>query len=408
MATALADAPAQMKVLLGLQAYHSARAEFDKALAIAADARRRTGNSSAGAEAATGEGTGEGTGAIHRIQLQWAVANVIMHQGDMEAAVVQMDECLAEYDRFEHRSTVVQDPGVMCLCYSAWAMWQLGYPDQAMQRVRTVVERAGRLKHDFSLGQAFGFLGAIHLFRGEFEAAREAAARAIEICERGGFAMWLSLARLIRGRALAETGAAAEGVAEMAAAHGLWRSTGTVLTTLFYLALRAEGWARAGRAAEGLALLDEALAIIERNGERYYEAEVRRPRGVLFCRHRSVRAQGTGAAAATGDDEGARRDEAERWLQGALTSARSRRLRSCCAQRRAWPSLWRSGGRFAEAAALLDEALGAIDEGRETRDLVRAPAARRARRQRPQHRADRRIVRPPARERSTKAATKED
>ncbi|MFO1286051.1 MAG: hypothetical protein U1F49_05675 [Rubrivivax sp.] len=256
------------------------------------------------------------------------MANVIMHQGDMEAAVVQMDECLAEYDRFEHRSTVVQDPGVMCLCYSAWAMWQLGYPDQAMQRVRTVVERAGRLKHDFSLGQAFGFLGAIHLFRGEFEAAREAAARAIEICERGGFAMWLSLARLIRGRALAETGAAAEGVAEMAAAHELWRSTGTVLTTLFYLALRAEGSAaRAGRAAEGLALLDEALAIIERNGERYYEAEVPAARRAALLPPQRA-AQGTGAAAATGDDEGARRDEAERRLQGALTSARSRRLRS--------------------------------------------------------------------------------
>lgn len=372
LAAALADAPAQMKVLLGLEAYHSARAEFDKALAIAADARRRSA-AGPGAAAGAGAGADAGTEAIHRIQLQWAVANVVMHQGDMAAAVVQMDECLAAYDRLEHRSTVVQDPGVMCLCYSAWAMWQLGFPDQAMQRVSTVVERARRLKHEFSLGQAFGFLAAIHLFRGEHDSALAAAERAIDICERGGFAMWLSLARLIRGRVLAEAGAAESGIEEMRVAHEAWRRTGTVLTTPFYLALRAEGLALGGRAGEGLTLLDEALAVIERCGERYYEAEVRRLRGVLLLQS----AAGEATAAAAAARLAAARAEAESWLQGALASAQARQLHSLALRAAtSLAELWRSSQRAAEGAPLLDTALRAVAEGSHTRDVLRARSLR--------------------------------
>jgi hypothetical protein len=42
----------------------------------------------------------------------------------------------------------------------------LGYPDQALARVRAVVARAESLRHKFSLGQAYGFLAAVELFRG--------------------------------------------------------------------------------------------------------------------------------------------------------------------------------------------------------------------------------------------------
>jgi len=112
LANALEDEAALMKVLLGLEGYHFARADFAKARAIALDAGARAQNS---------------TNAIHRVQAKWAVANILCHQGEMETAVRQMDACRAEYDQIDHQPSAVQDPGVMCLCYSAWALWQLGF-----------------------------------------------------------------------------------------------------------------------------------------------------------------------------------------------------------------------------------------------------------------------------------------
>lgn len=345
LAKGLGDDAAQLKILLGLEGYHSARAEFAKALAIA--------------EQASAKAQGDAN-AIHRVQLQWAVANLVMHQGEMAAAVLQMDQCLAAYDRLEHRASAVQDPGVMCLCYSAWALWQLGHPDQALQRSGNVVARAQRIQHRFSLGQAYGFRAAIQLFRGEDSAALDSAGKAIAICEEGGFSMWLSLARLIRGRALAAGPDAEQGNEEMRQAHAQWTATGTMLTTPFYLALRAEGLALATRPAEGLELLDQALALIERCGERYYEAEVRRLYGVLLRQ----------AAAQAGVDRDA---EAETWLLGALEAARSRQLRSMSLRAATnLAQLWQTLGRNAQAQRLLDDAYRCLDEGAGTRDLRQA------------------------------------
>jgi predicted ATPase/class 3 adenylate cyclase len=347
LADALADEPARMRILLGLEGYHFMRADFAKAQAIAVEA---------------GAMAERGAHAINGVQSKWAVANILMHQGEMEIAVRQMDACRAEYDRLEHRPGAVQDPGVMCLCYSAWSLWQLGCPDQALERVLEVVARAERLKHKFSIGEAYGFRAAIQHFRGENEAARESAERAIAICEEGGFAVWLAHAQLMRGRAVAELGDPAVGIDEMRQAYELWSATGAVVTTPFYLAMRAEGLALGGRPDEGLALLERALAIIDRCGERYYEAEIRRLFGALILQ----------SAAAAGLDRSA---EAESWLRGARECAQSRKLRSLALRAAIdLADLWRSQGRQGEAIDVLEPAYRSIDEGASTRDLVRARA----------------------------------
>ena len=169
----------------------------------------------------------------------------------------------------------------MCMCYSAWGLWQLGFPDQALERALSVVTMAEELKHKFSIGEAYGFRAAVQHFRGENVAALESAERAIAICEDSGFVVWRAHAQMIHGRVLAALGNCAAGIEEMRRGYDLWAGTGAVVTTPFYLALRAEGLALGGRPEEGLELLSRALTILNRSGERYYEAEVRRLFGDL-------------------------------------------------------------------------------------------------------------------------------
>lgn len=345
LASALGDEAALMKILLGLEGYHFMRADFSQAMAHATDAAARAQRDAGG---------------IQALQANWAIANIVMHQGEMEAAVRQMDDCRAACDRLEHRPEAVQDPGVMCLCYSAWSMWQLGFPDQALQRALAVVARAEQIRHKFSLGEAYGFRAAVQHFRGENAAALESAERAIEICEEGGFAVWLAHARIMRGRIVAELGNCAAGIEEMRQAYELWAATGAVVTTPFYLAMRAEGLALGGRPDEGLVLLEQALGIVERTGERYYEPEIRRLLGQLVLQ----------SAAVAGAD---RRAEAELRLRQAHDCAGTLRMKSLtlrCAI--SLFDLWVAQGRRELAADVLRPAYRAIDEGANTRDLMSA------------------------------------
>lgn len=344
---AVGDESALMKIQFGLQAYHFMRADFEQAHAIAAEAAAMATRSS---------------DPMRRLQSSWAVANVLFHQGELVSAVEQMDACLDEYQRMQHRPRAVQDPEVICLCYSAWGKWELGYPDQALERARQVVALSEKLNHKFSMVEAYGYGSSVHHFRGESAQALQCAERAAAISEDNGFAVWLAYAKLMRGRIVAEQGDAEAGIEEMRQAYDMWAATGTVLTKPYYLAMRAEGLALAGRPDEGLALLERAFGIVCKYGERYYEAEIRRLLGELILQ----------SAALQGSD---RNDEAERWFLGALEFAQEKQLRSLSLRSAISLSRLRMAqGRSTEAMQILEPAYAWFEEGRSTRDLELARA----------------------------------
>ena len=341
------DESSLLKARLGLEAYHFMRADFDKAHEFASQAGAMLSRSA---------------DPVRRFQSQWTVGNILFHQGDGVSALQYWDACLAHYDRAHHRPSAVQDPGIMCLCYSAWLKWQLGYPDDAASRVHKVVALATELNHPFSMGEAYGFCTAVHHFRGESQVALRNAERAIQICEEGGFAVWLAHAKLMHGRIVAELGDPQAGIAEMRQAYDMWSATGAVVTRPFYLAQQAEGLGLAGRPDEALSILETAYDIVRRYGERYHEAEIRRLIGEFILQ----------SGARHGRDQ---HEDAERWLTGALEVARTRQFRSM--ELRAATSLARlllAQSRAREAVRILEPAYSLFSEGRNTGDLVRAQA----------------------------------
>ena len=341
---AVGDRMAMMKVQLGLEGYHFMRGDFDRAHALAIDAVAMASNFRS---------------PMHQVQSSWALANLLFHQGDVRTAVERMDACFHDYQQLEHRPSGVQDPGIMCLCYSAWGMWELGFPDQSLERVQRVVALAEALDHKFSMGEAYGFATTVHYFRGDHVSSLACAERAVEICEEGGFAVWLAHARMMRGRLLAQT-EPQRGIEEMRRGFDMWASTGAVVTRPFYLALRAEGHALAGEFGEALKLLGDALQVVVSFGERYYEAEIRRLLGELTLR--SARRDGVD-----------RTDEAERWLTGAHACAESQSLNSIALRAAtSLARLWSEKGRIAEARSVLCKAYDRFDEGLQTYDLVDA------------------------------------
>jgi predicted ATPase len=135
---------------------------------------------------------------------------------------------------------------------------------------------------------------------------------------------------------------------------------GAELLLPHFLSFLAKAYGKAGGAEKGLALLAEALALVDKNGECCWEAELNRIKGELLLKHDGAEARFRGA---------------ESCFQDALTIARRQSTRSW--ELRAATSLsrlWHREGRKEEAWKLLHGVYGGFTEGFGTADLEEARA----------------------------------
>ncbi len=94
---------------------------------------------------------------------------------------------LALYDSRQHGSLAFrygEDPGVGCLSCAAWALWSLGYPDQARKRSHAALTLARELAHPFDLAVALDFAALVHQFLREGQAMQERAEAVVTLCDR--------------------------------------------------------------------------------------------------------------------------------------------------------------------------------------------------------------------------------
>jgi predicted ATPase len=141
-----------------------------------------------------------------------------------------------------------------------------------------------------------------------------------------------------------------------------FRATGAECLRPYYLALLAELHGQAGQAQEGLNLLSEAQAAVDRNGERWWQAEIYRLKGELMLKQCGV--EGLQAE---------KQMEAETYFHRALDTARRQCARSF--ELRATLSLARlcqKQGKRAEARSTLTDIYGWFTEGFGTADLQEA------------------------------------
>ena len=269
--------------------------------------------------------------------------------GDVTPALENLEQGARLYRAQKHRSHASMfgtDPGVVCLSYGALALWHVGHPEQAYNRSCEALALARNLSHHHSLALALVFAAWLHQFRREPQAAREHAEAAIAICAEQGFPLFMSMGTILRGWALGQEGRGEEGGAQMRRGLADLRATGAGLWQPTFLSLIAEADGRIGQVRRGLEVLDEAMAIVDRNDERFYEAELHRLKGELLL---STPADPSGA---------------ERCFRIALEiagrqRAKSLELRAACSLAR----LCAREGRRSEAHDLLAPIYGSFSEG---------------------------------------------
>ena len=294
-------------------------------------------------------------------QAHSALAGALVHLGEFSATQAHLQQGLALYDPQQHRALAFRlgyDLRVFFLAYMTRPLWLLGYPDQALQRSHEALTLAQELAHPFSLAYALNFAAWVHQFRREGEATQARAEVTIALAREQGFSLWLALGTVLWGWALAEQGQSDAGVIQIREGMAAYRATGAEVDRSYCLALLAEVYGQGKRDDEGLAVLEEALALTGQYASVIWEAEIHRLKGVLLLA-RSTENQ----------------VEATACFHEALAIARHQQAKSL--ELRAAMSLarlWQRQGRHAEARELLAPVYGWFTEGFGTADLQEAKA----------------------------------
>ncbi len=218
------------------------------------------------------------------LEAHYALGATLFCLGEVASAREHAERGIALYDIQQHRSHAFlygQDPGVFCLSWAVLALWALGYPDQALQRSHEALSLAWELSHPFSLALALYRAATLHQLRREVQLTRERVEAVMALSAEQGFPLWLTWGTVLRGWALAVQGQGEEGIAQMRQGLAASQAIGAELFRPYYLALLAEVYGKEGQAEDGLAALAEALDIVRRTGNRWYEAELYRLKGEL-------------------------------------------------------------------------------------------------------------------------------
>jgi TOMM system kinase/cyclase fusion protein len=277
--------------------------------------------------------------------------------GEFAAARAHTAQGIALYHAQQHHALAFRyggfDPGLHSRYHAAFALWALGYPDQALERSQDARTLARALAHPQSSASAAAHVAMFHSLRREWPAARELAEAGMALAHGQEFPLWGAWGTILAGWARAEQGQREAGLAQMCQGLAAWRATGTELIRPYFLGLLAEAYRQGGQTAEGLGAIDEALALVQQHHETFCEAELYRLKGELLL----SRAAGHGAEAEACFHQAldaARRQSAKSWeLRTAISLAR----------------LWQQQGKRVEASALLAPVYGWFTEGFDTADL---------------------------------------
>ncbi|HEV8718560.1 MAG TPA: adenylate/guanylate cyclase domain-containing protein [Candidatus Binatia bacterium] len=302
------------------------------------------------------------------LQAHYALGLTLVHLGELVFVREHIEQVIALYDSQKRRSRAVHDPGVGSLSYAALALWPLGYPDQALKRSHEAIALAQELSHPFSLAVALDFAAWLHQFCRERQAAQERAEAAIAVSTEHGFPFWLAMGAIVHGWALVEGGQGEKGVAQIHQGLADYQATGAELGRPYFLALLAEAYGKVGQVEEGLSVPAEALAQVDKTGERYYEAELYRLKGQLTLQKFQV-------SGSEFQVQNSPESEAEEYFLKAIEIARRQQAKSL--ELRAVVSLsqlWQQQGKQREAHSLLEEIYGWFTEGFDTKDLQEAKA----------------------------------
>jgi serine phosphatase RsbU (regulator of sigma subunit) len=282
-----------------------------------------------------------------------------LYRGDFNSARDICADVIARFDDRERTAALAkmigEDPGITCRCYLSLALWHLGFADQALELSGQTVELARSIDHLFSLEYALHHSGWLHHHCRLGIQTQVSAEEQVQIAVEQGFLFWQATGTLYTAAGLLLQGRMERGLRLLEQGLQAYRATGAQLGLPYYLSMLADACIRVGRFAEAENALNEAIAVADKNDERFQEAELYRLKGELLVAESNNQAG------------------AEEWFSRSIQTAE--RQGSKAWTLRATMSLvrlWQKQGHREKAFTALGSVYGSFTEGNATPDLADA------------------------------------
>jgi class 3 adenylate cyclase/predicted ATPase len=289
-------------------------------------------------------------GVAHRI-----VGSTHWYAGEYHEARSHLEQALALFKpgrdddlalRFGH------DLGVAAMLYLGLVLWPLGDVERAVSHVRSAEARIASLSYIGA--RAFGamFAAIFELMRGDLARAAPNAVELARLAREHDLPHWRAYGFFLEGLASAQNG----GLEGMRRGIELLRDQNALmLDGLIKIAL-ADAEARANDVDRAVAILDDALAMSDRTGQRAFDAELHRVRGEMLLKrdptNEALAEEAFKAAIAVARQQGTRSFE----LRAALALAK----------------LYQATGRAADAHDVLAPALEGFPPSLEMPEIAEA------------------------------------
>jgi ATP/maltotriose-dependent transcriptional regulator MalT len=157
-----------------------------------------------------------------------------------------------------------------------------GHPTQAVERLRQTVSDAERMDHTVTLTIVLHWAAALFLWTGDLLSAEKLLDWFISRAKTHSMGPYLAVGRGLKGELAIRRGDAKRGVEELQAClEQLHAARYELITTSLNIAL-VRGLTAMGRFAEGIALIDETVRLVETHGDLAFLPESLRVKGRLL------------------------------------------------------------------------------------------------------------------------------
>ena len=197
-----------------------------------------------------------------------------LYLGDFNTFLSSRKNAHQIYHQYQFGGMVYEtafDTEVAGLAHKSWALYHLGFPNQAVQHAKNSIVLAESLGHPFMKAFAYSFTSELYALLRNRPNAQAYADKAAELADKGiGF--WG-----IYGQFMSIWGKAEQGLkdAELKMARDLFetlRAMGAEMGYASSFVPLAELYAALGREKEGLALIEDGIAIVNRAGFKQIQA----------------------------------------------------------------------------------------------------------------------------------------
>jgi predicted ATPase/class 3 adenylate cyclase len=244
------ELPQLFPVLRSLASYYIAQSEFDKGARIGREILHLAERQ-------------QDTGML--VDGHLVVGLCLSTLEGMPVALEHLDQAIAHLRAGPSRSRPFRlgnDAGPTCFTTSAFFLWMTGYPDKAVERAEEAITLATQLQHPYTHAYVEFHCGLLRLWLRQPELARKHAVEVLQVVQQYNFPIWSALGTCLLGIADAELGRAEEGLAQVNKGIAQYQQMRT--PPVFWpqlVAIKARAHALAGKVAEGLVLLDDALEL---------------------------------------------------------------------------------------------------------------------------------------------------